>query len=291
MLPVPAWLAVGVGTGLVLLWSTHGPGLHITLGDVTGVDPPAVAAEATTAALTGTTTLRLLGFLALLAPTTLLFASVAGYRSAFQVLAAVTAAVTGEAPWLTGWSLGSYLGGESRVLAPRSRVSPWVTAPASPAVAVAGVGYLLVYLVGLGHLGLGPSGLELSVVADPLSRAVRLRGPFQWEPVALVVAGPVELLLSPLNVVLGSLLGVLVGLNLAVSLVAYRGQSACRFGPGAAAGLPGVLSGVACCGPTILVVTGVQASTTVLTLFQWLLPLSVVALVGTLLWVGTNVEP
>lgn len=93
VLPVPAWLAVGVGTGLVLLWSTHGPGLQIALGDVTGVDPPAVAAESTTAALTGTTTLRLLGFLALLAPTTLLFASVAGYRSAFQVLAAVTAAV------------------------------------------------------------------------------------------------------------------------------------------------------------------------------------------------------
>lgn len=152
--------------------------------------------------------------------------------------------------------------------------------------------YLLAYLVGLGHLGLGPSGLELSVVADPLSRVFRLRGPFQWEPVALVVAGPVELLVSPLNVLLGSLLGLLVGLNLAVSLVAYRGPAACRLGPGAgaAAGLPGILSGFACCGPTVLVVLGVQASATVLTVFQWLLPLTVLALVGTLLWVGTKVD-
>ena len=158
--------------------------------------------------------------------------------------------------------------------------------------AVAGVGYLLVYLVGLGHLGLGPSGLELSVVADPLTRALQLRGPFQWEPVALVVAGPVELLVSPLNVALGSLLALLVGLNLAVSLVAYRGPAACKLGPGAgaAAGLPGILSGFACCGPTILIVLGLQASATVLTLFQWLLPLTVLALVGTLLWVGTKVE-
>jgi hypothetical protein len=91
VVPVPAWLAVGVGTGLVLLWGTHGPGIQVGLGDVTTTDPPNVADA--TAVLTGTTTLRLLGFLALLAPTTLLFTSVAVYRSAFQVLAAVTAAV------------------------------------------------------------------------------------------------------------------------------------------------------------------------------------------------------
>lgn len=89
VLPVPAWLAVGTGTGLVLLWGTHGPGLEVGLGDVTGD----VTSTPTTDVLTGTTTLRLLGFLALLAPTTLLFASVPVYLSAFQVLAAMTAAV------------------------------------------------------------------------------------------------------------------------------------------------------------------------------------------------------
>lgn len=158
--------------------------------------------------------------------------------------------------------------------------------------ALAGVTYFAVYLVGLGYLGLGQSGLELSVVADPLARATQLRSPFQWEPVALVVAGPVELLVSPLNVVLGSLLAGLVGINLAVSVVAYRGPSACRLGPGAgaAAGVPGLLSGFACCGPTVLLVVGLQASATILTVFQWLVPLTVIALVGTLLWVGTKVE-
>ncbi|WP_276272346.1 hypothetical protein [Haloarcula litorea] len=160
-------------------------------------------------------------------------------------------------------------------------------------LATATVVYLALYLFGLGHLGLGPWGWELSVVADPLARATRVVGPFQWEPVALVVAGPVELLLSPLNVALGTGLAALVGVNLAVSVVAYRGPRACRLGAGAGAtaGLPALLSGVACCGPTVLLVVGLQASATVLTVFQWLLPGAVVALVATLLWVGTKVDP
>ena len=158
---------------------------------------------------------------------------------------------------------------------------------------VASAAYLLVYLIGVGHLGTGPWGYELSVVSDPLSRMVEPTSPFQWEPIALVVAGPIELLVSPLNLALGSGLAALVGVNLGVSIVAYRGPTACRLGSGAgvAAGLPGLLSGFACCGPTVLLVVGLQASATVLTIFQWLVPLAVVGLLGTLLWVGTKVEP
>jgi hypothetical protein len=158
---------------------------------------------------------------------------------------------------------------------------------------LASVAYLLLYTAGLRNLGFGPWGYEIAVVSDPLTRALKPVGPFQWEPIALVVVGPVELLIAPLNVLLGSGLAALVGLNLAVSVVAWRGPAACRLGPGAgaAAGLPGLLSGFACCGPTILLVAGIQASAGVLTLFQWLLPVAVVALVGTLLWVGWQVDP
>ncbi|KOX91777.1 hypothetical protein AMS69_16845 [Haloarcula rubripromontorii] len=159
-------------------------------------------------------------------------------------------------------------------------------------LAVSGLAYFLLYLTGLRHLGLGPVGYEVSVVSNPLTRTFRQVGPFQWEPIALVVAGPVELLVAPLNMFLGAVLALLVGLNLAVSVVAWRGPAACRLGPGAGAvsGLPGLLSGFACCGPTILLVIGVQASAGLLSLFQWLLPLTVVALFGTLLWVGSRVE-
>jgi len=158
---------------------------------------------------------------------------------------------------------------------------------------VTGLAYFLLYLVGLRHLGLGRPGFTVSVVKDPLTRAFRQVGPFQWEPVALIVAGPVELLVAPLNMLLGGLLAVLVGVNLAVSVVAWRGPSACRLGPGAGtmAGLPGLLSGFACCGPTILLVVGVQASAGILSVFQWLLPITIVALLGTPLWTGSRVEP
>ncbi|SDW90829.1 hypothetical protein SAMN05443574_10971 [Haloarcula vallismortis] len=157
---------------------------------------------------------------------------------------------------------------------------------------VSGLAYYLLYLAGLGHLGFGPAGYEVSVVSNPLIHAFRQVGPFQWEPIALVVVGQVELLVAPLNMLLGAVLASLVGLNLAVSVVAWRGPAACRLGPGAGAvsGLPGLLSGVACCGPTILLVVGVQASAGLLSLFQWLLPLTVVTLFGTLLWVGSRVE-
>lgn len=57
------------------------------------------------------------------------------------------------------------------------------------------------------------------------------------------------------------------------------------------AGDPWLLSGVVCCGPTILFVVGIQASAGIITLFQWVLPIAVVALVGTLLWVGSQVQP
>ncbi|RLM33775.1 hypothetical protein [Haloarcula sp. Atlit-120R] len=159
-------------------------------------------------------------------------------------------------------------------------------------LAVSGLTYFLLYLAGLRHLGLGPAGYEVSVVSNPFTRTFRQVGPFQWEPIALVVVGPVELLVAPLNMLLGAVLALLVGLNLAVSVVAWRGPAACRLGPGAGAvsGLPGLLSGFACCGPTILLVIGVQASAGLLSLFQWLLPLTVVALFGTLLWVGSRVE-
>ena len=171
------------------------------------------------------------------------------------------------------------------------------------ALAVSG-GYLLAYLVGLGHLGLrggaGASGaagavrtVDLVVASDPLALVTRRVAPFQYEPVALLSAGPVEYLFAPVNAGVGAALAALVGVTLAVSVVAWRGPAACRIGAGAGAvaGVPGVLSGVACCGPTLLLVIGVQASAGLLAVFRWFLPLSVAGLLATLLWVGSRVDP
>ncbi|MFW6447966.1 MAG: hypothetical protein ACOC0X_00330 [Halobacteriota archaeon] len=157
---------------------------------------------------------------------------------------------------------------------------------------VAAATYMAVYLAGLGHLGWGEGGVDLVVVADPLARMTESMAPFQYEPVALLALGPVELLVAPVNLGLGVLLAGLVGVNLAVSWVAWRGPRTCRIGPGASvvAGVPGILSGFVCCGPTILLVVGVQASAGILAAMQWFVPVAIGLLLATLLWVGTRVE-
>ena len=167
---------------------------------------------------------------------------------------------------------------------------------------VVAVAYLLAYAAGLRHLGFRDAGaartgsaplVDVTVASDPLSLLTRRVGPFQYEPVALVAAGPVEYLFAPVNAAIGLGLAALVGVPLAVSVVAWRGPSACRIGAGAgaAAGLPGLLSGFACCGPTLLVVIGVQASAGLLAVVQWFLPVAVLGLLATLLWVGSRVDP
>ena len=60
---------------------------------------------------------------------------------------------------------------------------------------------------------------------------------------------------------------------------------------GVVAGIPALLSGAACCGPTILLVVGVQASATIITGFQFLVPLALVLLIGSLLVIGRQVDP
>jgi len=60
---------------------------------------------------------------------------------------------------------------------------------------------------------------------------------------------------------------------------------------GVLAGVPALLSGAACCGPTILLVLGIQASGTLITAFELLVPVAIVLLVGGLLLIGRRVDP
>jgi hypothetical protein len=156
------------------------------------------------------------------------------------------------------------------------------------------VGYLLAYLVAIGHLRPGDGDVDLLVVADPLTRMFRPRGTLSWEPVALLDVGVAGLLVSPLNVLLGLGLAALVGLNLAVTYLAWRQPDACglaRSSSGLFAAVPALLSGAACCGPVVLVALGIQASGVLLTAFSAFVPLAVVLLVVSLLWVGRQVDP
>ncbi|NEU58627.1 hypothetical protein FXF75_18360 [Halorussus sp. MSC15.2] len=154
--------------------------------------------------------------------------------------------------------------------------------------------YLVAYLTAVGHLSFGGRGIDLLVVDDPLSRAFEPIGYGQFEPIARLELPVATFLFSPVNTLVGLGLAGLVGLNLALTYLAWRQPQACGFASsstGALAGLPALLSGAACCGPVVLIVLGVQASGVLLTVFDVLLPVAAVLLVGSLLWVGRKIDP
>ena len=159
---------------------------------------------------------------------------------------------------------------------------------------VCAVAYLLVYLYALGHLAPGFGGVGVSVVdgagAEFLQPAL---GPLSFTPVAQVRLGPVTYLFS-LNTAIGAAVAALVGLNLALTYLAWTQPTSCGIGESSAgmlAGLPALLSGTACCGPIVLIAVGVQASGVLLTAFQFLLPVAVLLLLVGLVLVGRRVDP
>ena len=156
------------------------------------------------------------------------------------------------------------------------------------------VGYLLIYLYALGHLAPGIGGFDVTVVSGALEKFFQPElGPFSFTPVARVSVGPVTYLFS-LNTVLGLGIACLVGLNLGLTYLAWRQPAACGIGSsssGFLASIPAVLSGTACCGPVVLIVLGIQASGIIVTAFQFLLPIAVVLLLGSLVLVGRQIDP
>ncbi len=140
---------------------------------------------------------------------------------------------------------------------------------------MSGLAYFLLYLAGLRHLGFGPSGYEVSVVSNPLVRAFRQVGPFQSEPIARWCR-PGRTLFAPLTMLLGQF-GSLVGLNLAVSIVAWRGPSAAVI-----ARVQGLCRTtrtafrVCLLWPHYPARCRYSGKRWLLSLFQWLLPLTVV---------------
>ncbi|MFT4889290.1 MAG: hypothetical protein ACI9YT_000199 [Halobacteriales archaeon] len=155
------------------------------------------------------------------------------------------------------------------------------------------LGYLALYLYTVGDLAFTGQGGTSIFVVDDLSRAFTSLGFFRFEPIALIEAGPITYLFSPLNALLALTLAVLVGVNLALTYLGWVQPKACGLeaSSGVFAGVPALLSGAACCGPTVLLVFGIQASGVLITTFQYLVPVALLLLVGSLLLIGRQVDP
>jgi hypothetical protein len=177
--------------------------------------------------------------------------------------------------------------------------SPTETAKKTRAVVVgnlgvfvlASVAYLLAYLFIIGDLSYVAGGSGFTVEFGSLSNAFRRVSAFYFEPVASVSAGPVFLLVSVGNLLVGGTVAALVGANLAFTYVSIRNPSACsaRNKTGLLSAVPALAAGTACCAPTIFIVLGIQASAGLLALQSLALPVSVALLVVALSMVAPKV--
>lgn len=148
--------------------------------------------------------------------------------------------------------------------------------------------YAVFYLAVVGDLG-WVSGWQWQwmTVSSPWDRLFDMRSRFLFEAVAMVEAGPLVWLFSPLNIAVASVLGLLLALNVNLALL-QRHNPVCRVDGGGrswlASAVPALLSGGACCAPGLLLLLGLPGLGAFAALFQWLLPLSVVVLLGNWLW-------
>lgn len=87
--------------------------------------------------------------------------------------------------------------------------------------------YLLVYLYAIGDINVrGMYGLsDAYLVSDPLSTMLERRAALYFEAIAVVSLPYLTWLVAPINILIGALLGLLVGINMALSDLAWR-QSA-----------------------------------------------------------------
>lgn len=177
---------------------------------------------------------------------------------------------------MTGWLKQTQAVSGALLAQPRYR---WIVIGVS-------VIYLVAFLASLQDLTLSGGPLSLTVV--DLSAMFRRTGFLIFDAVAMLRTPWFTWLVSPINIAVGLVISFLVGLNLALSWIAWRQPKTCSVSSatGTLGVLPALLAGGACCAPAILLVLGLQATATLMTAIQWMLPVALLLLLGSLVWIA-----
>lgn len=155
-----------------------------------------------------------------------------------------------------------------------------------------GSGVLFLYLLAIGDIVVSASGglaTTPGLQAAP-SRVFDAKAPFLFEAALVVRPGPhLTLFVSPVNIILGTAVAFLAGLNIAVAQHVSRHASCRRTGYGRLFGLlPALGLGSACCAPTVLLALGTGTSASLLPVMiavrPAFYPLTVVLLGASLVW-------
>ena len=151
--------------------------------------------------------------------------------------------------------------------------------------------YLILFLIALQEISLGGHGFSFVCVdwAQMLDRT----GTVTFEAIAMVTVPGLTIIISPLNILIGLVISVLVGLNLMITYIAYYQPRACSFNrsTGVLASFPALLAGGACCAPAIILILGIQVSSLMMTVFQVLIPVAIALLLLTLKLILDRTDP
>lgn len=108
---------------------------------------------------------------------------------------------------------------------------------------------------------------------------------FLYEPIGELYVLGITLFIS-FNLVLSSFLATLVGLNVVLTYYSFHALSL-RGVSGAytlMSTVPAIVSGAACCVPTLILVVGLQMTATLAAIFPFFVPASLLLLVLSLMW-------
>jgi len=153
--------------------------------------------------------------------------------------------------------------------------------------------YLVFYLAITGILTINfeTSSFDLFVSENWMILILRERAPFNWEPIGLLSIGILDIYLAIPNIIFGSIVGIFVGINIAISAYTYKTRNMCKINPSSSVltAVPALLTGVACCGPTFLLSLGVASATlsiAFVSILPLLFPAAIIGLILSLFWSG-----
>jgi hypothetical protein len=153
--------------------------------------------------------------------------------------------------------------------------------------------YIVIYLSATQHLIFtdsidgAKSFFSFDILPNWQDLIFRQRSTFLFEPIGVAYLSPnIKLFLSVPNIIIGAFLSLLVSLNVAVSYYSFRSLSLGGFhGVTSLLGtIPAIVSGTACCVPTLILVIGLQLTATLATIWVLFVPISILLLFLSLWW-------
>ncbi len=162
----------------------------------------------------------------------------------------------------------------------------WITA------IIAVIAYFIIYLAATKFLILSfriepmESFFGFKLLPNWTGLIFRQRSAFLFESIGVISIGPIKLFLSIGNFIIALILGLLVAANISISYYSFRSLSL-RGTKGFISLLgtiPAIISGVACCVPTLILVIGLQLTATLAAIWSFFVPLSAVLLFLSLWW-------